>query len=391
MGFRMSTKQAMRGIPSYRRHRASGQAVVTLNGVDFYLGPWNSPQSKAEYDRVTAEWLARGRRLPAEGGSDEILMKEIILGYHSHLAATSPEIADKVTQALRAVREMYGNTPAAKFGPVAFKALRLKMIEAELAITTIRDRMGVVRRMVAWGVENEMLPADALQRIKAVAGLRVGRDKVKPSKKVAPAPGEHVEAILPHVGPVVRAMIEVQALTGMRPQEIRLIRTGWIDRTGDLWIYRPVRHKTADLGKVREIPLGPKAQEILKTFLKADPDAPLFSPAESRAAFLRDQRARRKTKIQPSQQDRRKKNPRRKPGAMYTRDSYKSAIERGCAKAGVPVFRPNQIRHAFATRIRREYGLEAAQVCLGHSKADVTEIYAERNLALASDIARKIG
>jgi hypothetical protein len=42
MGFRMSTKQAMRGIPSYCRHRASGQAVVTPNGVDYYLGPYGS-------------------------------------------------------------------------------------------------------------------------------------------------------------------------------------------------------------------------------------------------------------------------------------------------------------------------------------------------------------
>jgi integrase len=286
---------------------------------------------------------------------------------------------------------MYGETKASAFGPIAFKAIRLKLIEAGLAITTIRDRMGVIRRIVAWGVENEMLPADALQRIKAVAGLRAGRDGVKPSKKVRPAPEGDIRAILPHLGPVVRAMVELQALTGMRPQEVRLIRTGWIDRTGELWIYRPVRHKTADLGQVREIPFGPRAQELLESWLKADPDAPLFSPAESRAAFLKDQRARRKTKVQPSQADRRKKNPKRKPGALYTRDSYKLAIERGCRKAGVPVFRPNQIRHAFGTRIRREFGLEAAQVLLGHSKADVTQIYAERNLTLAAEIARKIG
>jgi len=38
-----------------------------------------------------------------------------------------------------------------------------------------------------------------------------------------------------------------------------------------------------------------------------------------------------------------------------------------------------------------QYGLDAAQVILGHSKADVTQIYAERNLALAAEIARKIG
>src|SRR4051812_29019324 len=49
--------------PSYRRHRASGQAVVTLNGQDVYLGPHGTAASKREYDRVIGEWLARRREL----------------------------------------------------------------------------------------------------------------------------------------------------------------------------------------------------------------------------------------------------------------------------------------------------------------------------------------
>lgn len=53
--------------------------------------------------------------------------------------------------------------------------------------------------------------------------------------------------------------------------------------------------------------------------------------------------------------------------------------------------RPNQLRHGYATKVRREHGLEAAQVLLGHSKADLTQIYAERNEALAVGIAAKIG
>jgi site-specific recombinase XerC len=52
---------------------------------------------------------------------------------------------------------------------------------------------------------------------------------------------------------------------------------------------------------------------------------------------------------------------------------------------------PNQLRHAFATRVRKQYNLEAAQVLLGHSHADVTQIYAERNEQLASAIAAQIG
>jgi integrase len=388
----MSTKQALTGIPSYRRHRASGQAVVTLNGVDHYLGPWNTPQSRAEYDRVTSEWLVRGRRLPAK--SDEpadVLVKELVLGYHAYLVGTLPAIDDKIRLALRAVRELYGETPAAKFGPAAFKAFRLKMIESGLSITTIRDRMGVIRRMVAWGVENEMLPADSLQRIQAVAGLRTGRDGIKPSRRVKPVSDADIQAILPHVSPTVRTMVELQALTGMRPGEVWRMTTGQIDQSEDAWLYKPTRHKTVDQGKDRVIPLGPRAQEVLKPWFKADPDKPLFSPTEAMEEFRRRQREQRKTKVQPSQGDRRVKNPKRKKHETYNRHSYGHALARGCLKAGVPVFRPNQIRHSYATRIRREFGLEAAQVLLGHSKADVTQIYAERDMALARGVAAKIG
>jgi hypothetical protein len=37
--------------PSYRRHKASGQAVVTLGGQDVYLGPHGTAASKREYVR----------------------------------------------------------------------------------------------------------------------------------------------------------------------------------------------------------------------------------------------------------------------------------------------------------------------------------------------------
>ena len=52
---------------------------------------------------------------------------------------------------------------------------------------------------------------------------------------------------------------------------------------------------------------------------------------------------------------------------------------------------PNQLRHLFATEVRKAHGLEAAQVLLGHSRADVTQVYAERNLTLAARVANEIG
>ena len=53
-----------RKLPKYRLHRPSGQAVVTFSGKDFYLGAYDSEVSRAEYDRLVAEWLVCGRKLP---------------------------------------------------------------------------------------------------------------------------------------------------------------------------------------------------------------------------------------------------------------------------------------------------------------------------------------
>lgn len=67
------------------------------------------------------------------------------------------------------------------------------------------------------------------------------------------------------------------------------------------------------------------------------------------------------------------------------------AIRRACRKAELPVWKPNQLRHSTGTRVRKTYGIEAAQVILGHSKADVSQVYAGRDYELAKKIAAEIG
>lgn len=67
-------------VPSFRYHKPSGQAVVTINGQDFYLGPWNSADSRAEYDRRLAAWLACGRQLPPSS-STSLTVSEMLVPY----------------------------------------------------------------------------------------------------------------------------------------------------------------------------------------------------------------------------------------------------------------------------------------------------------------------
>jgi hypothetical protein len=49
-------------VPSYRLHKASGQAIVTLNGHDHLLGPFGSPESRVRYHELIGEWERRGRK-----------------------------------------------------------------------------------------------------------------------------------------------------------------------------------------------------------------------------------------------------------------------------------------------------------------------------------------
>ena len=117
-----------------------------------------------------------------------------------------------------------------------------------------------------------------------------------------------------------------------------------------------------------------------------------FSPKEAEAERNAVRRQNRKTAMTPSQ-------AKRKPKAKSTRAkrdaydvfSYRQAIKYGIARAGVPFWHPHQLRHNCATRMRREFGLDVAQIILGHRTADVTQVYAEVDSARAIDVMGKAG
>jgi integrase len=117
----------------------------------------------------------------------------------------------------------------------------------------------------------------------------------------------------------------------------------------------------------------------------------VFSPRAATADRRREQRAKRKSKVQPSQVCRRKENPKRQPRERYDTAAYLTAVARACKKAGVEPWHPHQLRHQAATEIRKRFGPEAARVALGHSDLNTTEIYAERDLGLAMRVAAELG
>src|SRR5262249_2230070 len=253
-----------------------------------------------------------------------------------------------------------------------------------LSRSVINYRINRIRRVFKWAVSFELLPPSVHQALQAIPGLRRGRGGVREAPKVLPVPAEHVEATLPFLPRPVAAMVQVQLRTACRAGEVMAMRSGDLTMDGPVWTYRPAKHKNGHRGLERIVYLGPRCQEILRPFLKADPEAYLFSPRDYVESLHARRAEQRKTKRTPSELRRkRKQSPQRKPGEHYNRRSYRLAVVRACRKAGVPEWSPLQLRHTAATLIRARYGVEAAKVILGHTKIETSQIYAERDLARA--------
>jgi integrase len=403
-------------VPSYRHHKPSGQGVVTFNGKDHYLGPWQSEASKTEYKRLLAEWIAAGKTTTVTGIESQvsIIVAELLTAY-----LAEAEVAYKkngqptshlhnIRDALIPLRELYATEAVATFSPLKLKAVRETMVKRVLCRSTINKHVGTIKRIFKWGTENELVPATVFHALQAVSGLRRGRSAAKESVPVKPVPDAYVEAALVHVSAQVAAMVRLQQLTGMRPGEVTIMRGCDLDMTGKVWTYTPSTHKTEHHGIERPVYLGPKAQDIIKPFLKSDLAAHLFDPRDAMEAFNAERRRNRKTPMTPSHAKRTKKSrPRMAPLDHYTTESYRRAIARACeaadkaarnehptAKPGdvfVPAWHPHQLRHNAATRLRKEFGIEAARVVLGHRTAAVTEVYAEMDQAKASSIMGRVG
>ena len=395
-------------IPSYRLHKPTGLAVVTIGGRDVYLGKHGHPESRAEYDRLIAEWLVTGRRtvVSETGSPSDLTINEMLEAYLRHADSYYVKNGKPTTEptnirlAVRPLRQLYGHTLASEFGPVRLKTVRQEMITADLCRAEVNKRTRHILRAFKWAVGEELVPPSLHHGLKAVPGLRRGRADVRESAPVKPVPDAFVDAIRPHVSRQVWAMVELQRLSGMRPGEVCILRTCDLDTSGRVWSYVPESHKTEHHGRERRIYFGPQAQEILRPWLRAELTAYLFSPADAEAERHAELRERRKTRVQPSQQNRRRKKPRKSPGERYTPDSYRRAIEYAIKTANraaavgqprVPHWHPHQLRHNAATRLRREFGLDVARAVLGHSSPVVTEIYAEMDGAKAAEAMERVG
>jgi hypothetical protein len=165
-------------IPSYRLHKPSGQAVVTIDGRDIYLGKFNSAASRTEYNRLIGEWLANAGTLPQ---GHDLTVVELAAAFTRHAKSYYCDLDGKQTHevatfhaVVRRLCKLYGRTLACKFGPLALKAIRQSLIDENLARRTINHTINRIRHIFKWGVENELVPASVFHGLQEVERYPTG-------------------------------------------------------------------------------------------------------------------------------------------------------------------------------------------------------------------------
>lgn len=380
-------------IPKLCRHKSKNLAFVIDGKKRIYLGKWGDPVTEANYRAYINEITRPGGRVIRE---DPNTVSDLALAfmkarqrYYVKNGRQTGQLA-RFKAALEYPLKLYPTTPLEEFGPRKLLAVRNAMEESgRFARSYINTLVNCIRGVFRWGVENEIVAPETLTALTSVSPLKRRRSIARETEPVAPVDPDVFEKTIALLPPTLADMARVQRHTGMRPGEVCAMRSGDLAlNERNLLVYTLRTDKTdyrRDASQKRKIYIGPKVEAILAPYLlhADDPDAYVFTPENAIAE---------RNRARITKNPRRKRKPKkRRLTPCYNTASYAKAISRAAQAAGVTHWTPNQLRHLFASEIRQKYGLEAAQIMLGHAKADVTQIYAERDARKMEEIASQEG
>lgn len=376
-------------IPKLCRQKLRDLAFVREGKKRIYLGKWGSPEAEANYRAYVNEITQPGGKIVREKRKT---ISDLVLGFLQSRKDYYVKDGKQTRQlsrfkvALDFCVDLYPSVEADDFGPKKLLAVRHAMeTSGRFARVYINTLVNCIRCAFRWGVENEIVKPKTLWALQSVAPLKRRRSIARENAPVAPVDPSVVEKTLDFLPPTIADMVRVQRLTGMRPGEVCAMKVGdlQLNERGVL-VYTLQTDKTdwrREAGQVRRIFLGPKVEAILASYLLKEDDANayVFTPKN---AVLERARAQKKKILKESPK---RLNP------YFETPAYARAVSRAAKQAGVAHWSPNQLRHLFATEIRQKYGLEAAQIMLGHANANVTQIYAERDEKKMEEIATREG
>lgn len=187
---------------------SSGQARVILDGRHVYLGPYDSPESRAKYQEIVRRHLADRTKAELARSVEfhtDITVAELVVRYLVHLESYYVKDGKRSSQvllvkrAIRVLRERFGTLEAIQFGPRGLKACREEFVKLGWCRKEVNRGQRRIVQFFKWATSEELVPASVWQGLRSVPGLRKGRSEAPEREPVGPVPQAHVEAILPHL------------------------------------------------------------------------------------------------------------------------------------------------------------------------------------------------
>ena len=267
---------------------------------------------------------------------------------------------------VRMFRQLFGSAAVAELTHADMLQLRDALVRSGVSRATVNVRLWRVKYMLAWALDEAIIPATVKAELTQVRGVKRGRTIAPERQPVRPVDDATISATLEHMMPNTADMVRVHRLTGMRPCELCALRWSLIDTSRTPWVYRvPAEVNKNDwrgeLGQPRVVCIGPKARAIARRAARVTPIYGKASPDAHVPRVL---------------------------GEHWTTDAYTKTIRAACGKAKITPWSANRLRHTFGTEVRRAFGLEAARAVLGHTGGGcVTDVYTFD--ALADEMVRK--
>ena len=179
-------------LPTYGRHKPTGQARCYVNGKTVYLGLYESEESRIRYGEIVAKVvsgqiidpIARskpGSTTCQESDDPGPSVGELNLVFLRHAKRHYMKNGKQTTEygilesTVRPLNQLYGMLPAKDFGPLALKAVRTKLVEAGWVRGSVNAGMSRIRRIFKHAIANELVDPSVLTRLQCVAPLLAGR------------------------------------------------------------------------------------------------------------------------------------------------------------------------------------------------------------------------
>ncbi len=346
-------------------HPHKGCSRVSWGGQWYHLGLTGSKDASAAYRRLIAAWEVDPYYVP--DGSDELSVAKLCRDY----LAAAPFPPGGLLQYRRAVGllcEYYGMVPVEDFGPVMLgawqRALAKRVVDEGRRkgkpLMLSRPYIGTLTRIVVgiwkWGVRTERLEPKFWHALQTVGGLRA--NEARDGRKVSAVDDRDFAVAVVELPRAARGLVCLVRLTGARPSELYGLKPADVVKAGDMWEFRPAKHKTTAHGKERVIYFGRLAKALLERYQPADDSLPYF---------VHDK------------------------GSTYNRHSLGWAVRRTCERAKVKRWTVYQCRHARLTEVRDAVGIEGAAAVGGHTRLSTTEIYSRARNDLAAKVAAESG